>query len=62
MIKRIVYAVLLALTVYLAIIYSSTSLIFLAGVEIFLPLFLFMILMAFVISLDISFDKKQYYV
>ncbi len=40
MIRRIGYFILLFATIYIAVIYDSSSLIFLAGVEILLPLFL----------------------
>ena len=40
MIRRIGYLILLFATIYIAVIYDSSSLIFLAGVEILLPLFL----------------------
>ena len=61
MIKRIFYFALLLTTVYMAVIYDSSSLILLAGAEIFLPLLLVVSLIFQSRKLTITLPVKQHY-
>mgnify|MGYP002771685395 CR=1 FL=1 len=58
MVKRIAYGILVAATVYVAVIYNSASMIFLAGVELLLPLFLFLLLIYQSFYQKLSFSKN----
>lgn len=61
MIRRIGYLALLLTTIYIAVIYDSSSLIFLAGVELFLPLFLAVALLLQSRKLTLILPQEQHY-
>lgn len=61
MIKRISFFALFCVTVYVAIIYDSSSLIFLAGAEFFLPLFLVIVLLLQSRKLTLRLPEEQRY-
>ncbi len=61
MISIVIYFILWLALVYVAVIYNSMSLIFLAGVGMILPLFLLVILIYQCISLKLSFGENRQY-
>lgn len=59
--KGIGYLILIFTTLYMAILYDSEALVFLAGVEILLPLLLFLLLFAGNFLLTLSFVQNQWF-
>lgn len=59
--KRISYVILIVTTLYMAVLYNSAALVFLAGVEILLPLLLFLLLFVGNFLLKLSFGQTQWF-